>query len=61
MFGNADKLTQSATAMEGITVDSVKGKREAAIAVGALDPGVPYESRWAPFVRVHGPGQGQFP
>ena len=22
---------------------------------------VPYESRWAPYVRVHGPGQGQFP
>src|ERR1700758_4297282 len=36
-------------------------KREATIAVGALDPGVPYESRWAPYVRVHGPGQGQFP
>jgi hypothetical protein len=38
-----------------------KGKREAAIAVGALDPGVPYESRWAPYVQVHEPGQGQFP
>src|SRR4029078_11724496 len=34
---------------------------EAADAVEALDPGVPYESRWAPYVRVHGPGQGQFP
>src|ERR1700687_5960280 len=31
------------------------------MAVGALDPGVPYESRWAPYVRIHGPGQGQFP
>ena len=30
-------------------------------AVGTLDPGVPYESRWAPYVRIHGPGQGQFP
>src|SRR6267142_1981768 len=38
-----------------------KQKCEAAIAVEALDPGVPYESRWAPYVRVHGPGQGQFP
>src|SRR4051794_24773779 len=38
-----------------------KQKREAAFAVGALDPGVPYESRWAPYVRIHGPGQGQFP
>jgi hypothetical protein len=36
-------------------------KCEATIAVEALDPGVPYESRWAPYVRVHGPGQGQFP
>jgi hypothetical protein len=36
-------------------------KREAAVAVEALDPGVPYESRWAPYVRIHGPGQGQFP
>src|SRR6266849_8452875 len=36
-------------------------KCEATMAVGALDPGVPYESRWAPYVRVHGPGQGQFP
>src|ERR1700761_9510925 len=39
----------------------MKEKCEAAVAVGALDPGVPYESRWAPYVRVHGPGQGQFP
>ena len=39
----------------------VERKCEAADAVGALDPGVPYESRWAPYVRVHGPGQGQFP
>ena len=31
------------------------------MAVGALDPGVPYESRWAPCDQVHGPGQGQFP
>lgn len=38
-----------------------KGKCEAAMAVGALDPGVPYESRWAPYDRIHGPGQGQFP
>ena len=35
---------------------------EAAIAVRALDPGVPWDqSRWAPYVRIHGPGQGQFP
>src|SRR5690349_4727755 len=34
---------------------------EAALAVDALDPGVPYESRWPPYVRIHGPGQGQFP
>src|ERR1700730_8945748 len=38
-----------------------KIKCEAAMAVGALDPGVPYESRWAPCDRIHGPGQGQFP
>jgi len=38
-----------------------KQKREAVMAVGALDPGVPYESRWAPYDRIHGPGQGQFP
>src|SRR5437660_2151144 len=38
-----------------------KQKCEAADAVEALDPGVPYESRWAPYVRIHGPGQGQFP
>src|ERR1700722_20076075 len=38
-----------------------KIKCEAAMAVGALDPGVPYESRWAPCDQVHGPGQGQFP
>src|ERR1700726_1816625 len=38
-----------------------KQKCEAAMAVGALDPGVPYESRWAPYDRIHGPGQGQFP
>src|SRR6187431_2039882 len=36
-------------------------KCEAAMAVGVLDPGVPYESRWAPYDRIHGPGQGQFP
>src|SRR5580700_467999 len=36
-------------------------KYEATIAVEALDPGVPYESRWAPYARIHGPGQGQFP
>jgi hypothetical protein len=30
-------------------------------AVEVLDPGVPYESRWAPYDRIHGPGQGQFP
>src|SRR6185312_7214057 len=36
-------------------------KCEATNAVEALDPGVPYESRWAPYVRIHGPGQGQFP
>src|SRR5665213_1218587 len=40
---------------------SEKIKCEAAMAVGALDPGVPYESRWAPCDQVHGPGQGQFP
>src|SRR5882724_10608295 len=38
-----------------------KQKCEAVMAVGALDPGVPYESRWAPYDRIHGPGQGQFP
>src|SRR6266567_3276705 len=38
-----------------------KSKCEAANAVEALDPGVPYESRWAPYVRIHGPGQGQYP
>src|SRR5947208_16838016 len=38
-----------------------KKQCEAANAVEALDPGVPYESRWAPYVRAHGPGQGQFP
>src|SRR4030088_1670434 len=38
-----------------------KIKCEAVVAVGALDPGVPYESRWAPYDRIHGPGQGQFP
>src|ERR1700739_356012 len=38
-----------------------KKKCEAAVAVEALDPGVPYESRWAPYARIHGPGQGQFP
>src|SRR4029079_18693916 len=36
-------------------------KCEAAESVEALDPGVPYESRWAPYDRIHGPGQGQFP
>jgi hypothetical protein len=36
-------------------------EREAAITVEALDPGVPYESRWAPYDRAHGPGQGQLP
>ncbi|CCD99080.1 hypothetical protein BRAS3809_2440002 [Bradyrhizobium sp. STM 3809] len=41
--------------------DGQDDKSEAAIAVETLDPGVPYESRWAPYVRVHGPGQGQFP
>jgi hypothetical protein len=41
--------------------DEPERKCEAADAVGALDPGVPYESRWAPYVRIHGPGQGQFP
>jgi hypothetical protein len=40
---------------------SRKLKCEAADAVEARDPGVPYESRWAPYVRIHGPGQGQFP
>src|SRR5262249_35076474 len=40
---------------------ATKAKCEAANAVEALDPGVPYESRWAPYVRIHGPGQGQFP
>src|SRR5258708_27360207 len=41
--------------------ETKKKKCEAAMAVGALDPGVPYESRWAPCDQVHGPGQGQFP
>src|SRR6201989_1601731 len=41
--------------------DGAMKKCEAAFAVEALDPGVPYESRWAPYVRIHGPGQGQFP
>src|SRR5205823_3061354 len=45
----------------GMTKKNKKQKREAAAAVGALDPGVPYESRWAPYDRIHGPGQGQFP
>src|SRR5207344_905748 len=40
---------------------AAKQECEAANAVEALDPGVPYESRWAPYVRIHGPGQGQFP
>src|SRR4029079_11721205 len=54
----------AATAMHRRTFGSRpanKSKCEAANAVEALDPGVPYESRWAPYVRVHGPGQGQFP
>lgn len=38
-----------------------KRECEAAVTVEALDPGVPYESRWAPYARVQGPGQGQFP
>src|SRR6266481_93230 len=38
-----------------------KPKVRSRMAVGALDPGVPYESRWAPYDRIHGPGQGQFP
>jgi hypothetical protein len=47
---------------EKVTGENVARREcEAAIAVGALDPGVPYESRWAPYVRIHGPGQGQFP
>ena len=29
--------------------------------VGVLDPGVPYESRWAPYDRAHELGQGQLP
>src|SRR4051812_34180665 len=41
--------------------ESTRQKCEAAEAVEALDPGVPYESRWAPYDRIHGPGQGQFP
>src|SRR6186713_2852337 len=41
--------------------NSQKTQCEAADAVEALDPGVPYESRWAPYDRAHGPGQGQFP
>src|SRR6185437_12168598 len=45
----------------GLTRTTSKAKCEAANAVEALDPGVPYESRWAPYVRIHGPGQGQFP
>src|SRR2546430_10815916 len=50
--GNADR--RAATSND-------KQKCEAADAVEALDPGGPYESRWAPYVRAHGPGQGQFP
>src|SRR5437016_11534523 len=49
------------TALMGGPDGKKERKCEAAIAVGALDPGVPYESRWAPYDRIHGPGQGQFP
>src|SRR3954452_23956796 len=45
----------------GTKTTATKQKCEAAMAVGVLDPGVPYESRWAPCSQVHGPGQGQFP
>src|SRR5690348_18000972 len=48
-------------AVVSTSTDQANIKCEAADAVEALDPGVPYESRWAPYVRIHGPGQGQFP
>src|SRR5262245_21226240 len=51
----AASIVQTAKSSNG------QAKCEAADAVEALDPGVPYESRWAPYVRAHGPGQGQFP
>src|SRR5579859_648757 len=54
-------VNRSAERCTGLTRTTSKAKCEAANAVEALDPGVPYESRWAPYVRVHGPGQGQFP
>ena len=47
--------------VEAAGINWTTRKCEAAMAVGALDPGVPYESRWAPYDRIHGPGQGQFP
>src|SRR5947208_15025124 len=49
------------TALMGGPDGKKERKCEAAEAVEALDPGVPYESRWAPYDRIHGPGQGQFP
>src|SRR5262250_2196770 len=54
-------LEGAASMVETAKVQRPKLKCEAADAVEALDPGVPYESRWAPYVRAHGPGQGQFP
>ncbi len=38
-----------------------EGRCRAAWAVGACEPAWPYKCRWAPFVRDHGPGQGQLP
>src|ERR1044071_2816711 len=54
-------LEGAASIVQWPRVPTAKIKCEAADAVEALDPGVPYESRWAPYVRAHGPGQGQFP
>ena len=54
-------VVRGAAALEDANRQKKKQKCEAAEAVEALDPGVPYESRWAPYDRIHGPGQGQFP
>src|SRR5665213_133617 len=58
-FAGYDKERKNGPAGNNSTTK--KQKCEAAMAVEALDPGVPYESRWAPCDQVHGPGQGQFP
>src|SRR5690349_3409864 len=57
----ARRIRRQCTEELGKQTHRQKQKCEAANAVEALDPGVPYESRWAPYVRIHGPGQGQFP